>query len=93
MTDCVPNERRGVVNVDLFHQARPVILSCLDLDAEEGGDLLGRLPLGYELEYLPFTRAQRLARQHPGGPQTDEDRDGRVGPDVNTAASYFMDRV
>ena len=55
----VADQLGRVVDAELLHQPRAVVLRRLRLDAEDGGDLLGGLSLGDEVEDLPLAWRER----------------------------------
>src|SRR5215510_15656407 len=61
--DRVADEAGGVVDLELGHDPRAVGFGGLGADAEELGDLLGRLAFGDELKHLALAVGQGIARQ------------------------------
>ena len=57
----------GRVDVEFFHDIRPVGFDRADADTEHIGNLTGALPLGYQLEYFPFPVGELFVPLRMGG--------------------------
>src|SRR5207302_11409843 len=63
LPDGVADQPGRLVDVELGHDPYAVRLGRLHAHAEEGGDLLGRLPFRDELEDLMLSRRQWVGRE------------------------------
>jgi outer membrane protein assembly factor BamB len=89
--DRVTHQTRGVVDLELPCQAHPVRLHRLDADAEQGGDLLHRLPLGDQLQHLPLAGAQGIGRSGRAVEMRPQDVAGHPGAQVEAPARHLPD--
>ena len=82
----VTGKAGDVVEVELAHQVRAVVVHCLDADIELGGDLLGAVALGHELEDFAFAVGEEVgAVARPGvGDHVAEQR-GDGGAEISAA--------
>ncbi len=74
------------MEVELAHQVGAVVVDRLDADVELGGDLLGAVALGHELEDLAFTVGEEIgavARAGIGDDIAEESGDG--GAEIGAA--------
>src|SRR5207247_9735459 len=93
LADGVAHQARGLVDVELGHDAPAVGFGGLDADAERVRDLLGGLALGDELQHLVLAWRKRivaqpitaLVRLHPRAP--------RARREVNVAGSTHQKRI
>src|SRR6266487_4733326 len=90
LPDGVANQVGGVVDVQLFHQPATVELRRFDTDMQDFRDLLGRLPLTHELQYLPLARRQLGAVLAGGRRAGVDDRLRGAGTDVQPAIAHFL---
>jgi outer membrane protein assembly factor BamB len=89
--DRVTHQARGVVDLELPCQAHAVRLHRLDADAEQGGDLLHRLPLGDQLQHLPLAGAEGIGRSGGAVEMCPQDVAGHPGTQVQGPARHLPD--
>src|ERR1700682_6774094 len=54
LPDGVTHQIRGLVEVQLIHNAGAVAVGCLDAHAQTRGDFLGGISFGYKRDCLPL---------------------------------------
>ena len=55
LPDRIPHEIRGLMEIQLIHNAGAVTVGCLDADAQTRCDFLGGISFGYERHHLPLS--------------------------------------
>src|SRR6266496_1929567 len=91
-SDRVPDEPRGVVYLELPHDASSVRFGRLGADAQSLRDLLGRLAFRDELQDLAFALRERVFRQRPAAEVGVHDDAGDRGGEIDLSLADLLDR-
>src|SRR5690348_17749455 len=86
----VTDQPRGLVNIELLHQARAVRLGRFVADVQDPCDLLGRLALRDQLQDLALTRRQVLCSGLVLVEDRVHERDGHRRTDIHGATGHFV---
>src|SRR5205823_974059 len=92
LTDGVPDDTGGAVDVELLHDSKPILLGGSNGDPEKPGDLLRRLALGQELQNLPFARRQRIGSPFRLGRMRLHHSLRDAGAQVDSPSEHLIDR-